>query len=1218
MCRNRKTQNKIYDLINTNRNWLIADIYSHDYAFWMWRSQKKRRCGDHEPEKPIQQDKKHKTNSELRFLEILINDLAEQWDNRINNIRKETGVDPLLESKHRFSIKMEKNIKQTPVLKKTNLIMPPDKRYGEISYSKKGSKCMKVMSILHEMGHSIGKRERQYRFLDIFLPMLAERTIYEISARYCQLITDNKERCEKLSNQMTEEDREKVFAHEKEIEGIYSILPDLQTQLEKIYDVFSKQLIAQYKEDLDEPNIAFRMIEVLCRQITSIDMRFFVCCRGILLLILSFILNTDETDKDAAGENAIIGNATDDFFYGDLVKAISRSSQLPEEDIRDRLKPCLDDMRNECLNYCLNKYADDAPAPPVWYRDAEEVLEETVADIFMLRICYIQPSSRQYCNLLIDGIQENKDKDKQSLTELIAMPSNLLRVLGVCHAIENHTGHHWRNLRHRSGKYQKLGYRENSKIYRALQKCVWGQKFDAYDYIKNKYSHIEGYITEDNSIPVLLRKESLSFSYSPKVITQYLDYVDMIWRKYDQVFMKYENNEPFMRPVKQIRREVKWLKRNRRKEYLKKTLEDQSKKVSLFICSWNNWNKEDNTDAFKLVNGVVTLDVPQCDYMAGRIVNLGDWGSDKGFQHVTEGRNLIRELGTNIGDNNIEFINPGRYTISWDGAAVSIIKRELLFVGDWNNWDYKDEADTYCMKDNTVTLDIPQKGMSGRIVYQNEREKDRGFQQVSEGRELIRRGSILGNNIAFRSPGRYTISWDGSAISIKKRKLIFVGAWNEWNNLDEENTYCLKDGIVTLDVPRSEYMGGRIVYQNEWGTDKGFQQVSEGRELIKDLGENIGDNNIVFLNPGRYTIFWDGSAISIKKKELLFVGTWNKWNNKDKTDAYCLKNGVVTLDIQRKGMSGRIVYQDEWGKDKGFQQVAEGKELIRHSHVRDNNIAFLYPGRYIITWDGSAISIKKRELIFVGAWNEWNNKAGDIYCLKDGSVTLDVQQKGMSGRIVYQDEWGTDKGFQQVIEGKELIRDLGEDVGDNNIEFLNRGRYTVSWDGTSISIKKRELLFVGTWNRWNSKDKTDTYRLKEGSLTLDIPRSGMSGRIVYQNEMGTDKGFLQVAKGKDLIKDLGVNLGDNNIEFINPGRYTISWHGAAIAIKKEKEISEKTKRKNIQCFIDTIKKKGSFSHITKEKVPRKPEANDNRIEHDNLNKNDIMEQIPNPDGQEDE
>ena len=102
-----------------------------------------------------------------------------------------------------------------------------------------------------------------------------------------------------------------------------------------------------------------------------------------------------------------------------------------------------------------------------------------------------------------------------------------------------------------------------------------------------------------------------------------------------------------------------------------------------------------------------------------------------------------------------------------------------------------------------------------------------------------------------------------SLFKLDTSALLFVGAWNNWNNADDTDTYYLKDGSVTLDVPQSDYMGGRIVNPGSWDTDKGFQQVTEGKELIQALGEDIGDNNIVFLAPGNYTVTWDGTAITI-------------------------------------------------------------------------------------------------------------------------------------------------------------------------------------------------------------------------------------------------------------------------------------------------------------------------------------------------------------------
>ena len=104
-----------------------------------------------------------------------------------------------------------------------------------------------------------------------------------------------------------------------------------------------------------------------------------------------------------------------------------------------------------------------------------------------------------------------------------------------------------------------------------------------------------------------------------------------------------------------------------------------------------------------------------------------------------------------------------------------------------------------------------------------------------------------------------------SLFTLDTSALLFVGAWNGWNNADDTDTYYFKNNTLTLDVPESDYMGGRIVNPGSWDTDKGFAQVTSGAELIKDLGTDNPDNNIVFAEPGNYTITLNGSEITIVK-----------------------------------------------------------------------------------------------------------------------------------------------------------------------------------------------------------------------------------------------------------------------------------------------------------------------------------------------------------------
>ena len=102
---------------------------------------------------------------------------------------------------------------------------------------------------------------------------------------------------------------------------------------------------------------------------------------------------------------------------------------------------------------------------------------------------------------------------------------------------------------------------------------------------------------------------------------------------------------------------------------------------------------------------------------------------------------------------------------------------------------------------------------------------------------------------------------------------IFVGSWSGWDNTDEE--YLLqKDGdILTIDIeiPESDYMGGRIVKYGEWGTDLGCKQVTIGSDLIEEYDEEDNyDNNIIFKRKGNYSLTAD---LSNKQIEIIKNGS---------------------------------------------------------------------------------------------------------------------------------------------------------------------------------------------------------------------------------------------------------------------------------------------------------------------------------------------------------
>jgi len=99
---------------------------------------------------------------------------------------------------------------------------------------------------------------------------------------------------------------------------------------------------------------------------------------------------------------------------------------------------------------------------------------------------------------------------------------------------------------------------------------------------------------------------------------------------------------------------------------------------------------------------------------------------------------------------------------------------------------------------------------------------------------------------------------------------IFVGAWNGWNNSDDACKMKLdaETYSITLDVPQSDYMGGRIVANGQWDTDKGVTAITVGADLVAAAdATNNPDNNIIFNEAGNYTVSWNQTTgeISIVK-----------------------------------------------------------------------------------------------------------------------------------------------------------------------------------------------------------------------------------------------------------------------------------------------------------------------------------------------------------------
>lgn len=93
----------------------------------------------------------------------------------------------------------------------------------------------------------------------------------------------------------------------------------------------------------------------------------------------------------------------------------------------------------------------------------------------------------------------------------------------------------------------------------------------------------------------------------------------------------------------------------------------------------------------------------------------------------------------------------------------------------------------------------------------------------------------------------------------------------------------------------------------------------------------------------------------------ILVGAWNGWSNSDGNFKMDADGDVYTKTItveQGDYMGGRIVTPGNWDTDKGLAQVTEGKELLSEDGGSDNNMVFLAPGTYKVTFNAADMTIK--------------------------------------------------------------------------------------------------------------------------------------------------------------------------------------------------------------------------------------------------------------------
>ena len=139
------------------------------------------------------------------------------------------------------------------------------------------------------------------------------------------------------------------------------------------------------------------------------------------------------------------------------------------------------------------------------------------------------------------------------------------------------------------------------------------------------------------------------------------------------------------------------------------------------------------------------------------------------------------------------------------------------------------------------------------------------------------------------------------------------------------------------------------IHGSWWNIAKAYAVAAQNAETDEDLAAALAD----------YQAAIDG-LFSLDTTGFILVGAWNGWSNSDGNFRMQENDGVYSLTVtveQSDYMGGRIVTPGAWDTDKGLAQVTAGAELLSDDGGSDNNMVFLAPGTYTVTYDPASGAI---------------------------------------------------------------------------------------------------------------------------------------------------------------------------------------------------------------------------------------------------------------------
>lgn len=471
-----------------------------------------------------------------QYLVLLLNDIAEEWDNIIAEKRSEPNEEVSLRPFHRFFLGFTSN-KNAPVVEKFMKFLPPDERLSFIQCNKLRSHKHQMLSVLHEIGHFIGNRNRDTRFSYVYFPILTDMICNELFNRICCIFF----KCEKIQSAASLR-KEQLFDSSvrntaNDIhKSIYRLEKELLDTLRSTYERIKNASILEIQSNIDllnkgvgDEKIKERQVNILERQIIAIKRSYFMSCGSIVLQTIKCVFE-DVDDRDSFCKK----------LYQELYSN-ERLQDVPELEVT---------VTNCChqIYHSIQRSEIIRGDLPDWFKDAEQILEETVADIFMLRLGLKKPNFDKYVDLLVRTLQKKYETQNwEQLISAISLPANRLRIISVCFAM----GIEKQDFKKKKcdtliKKMHKIGFMEDHF-----------QRIRAFEYIESEYITAYEIAKVQNQSPLDIATNIYS-AMSPKTESLYFEYVKSIWKKYDQTFDERKDNKMFFDAINQIRKEQKF------------------------------------------------------------------------------------------------------------------------------------------------------------------------------------------------------------------------------------------------------------------------------------------------------------------------------------------------------------------------------------------------------------------------------------------------------------------------------------------------------------------------------------------------------------------------------------------------------------------------------------------------------------------------------------